>query len=202
MGKVTCWVLCPEDIIKCQGTLLAIKLLQTNYRSAAITNAKNVTLKFLPIKPIFPLHYIIEQDFDPAAAVPHWLLDIGSPSVPPRDNKTAIYRFTFCLPSSSQSVLTHCPSNLISHAAFKWRSRPWPLQRGWQLSDTDSGLQILAAKPSHSLLLQVIGHSLESCFTVGRFVGKGSTYCISKVSHWDKGKNLSLCTIFKPVAIY
>lgn len=66
-------------------------------------------------------------------------------------SRTAIYRFTFCLSSSVQSVLTHCPSNLISHAAFKCRARPWPLSGGWQLSDTDSRLQILAAK-THSFI--------------------------------------------------
>lgn len=66
-------------------------------------------------------------------------------------SRTAIYRFTFCLSRSVQSVLTHCPSNLISHAAFKCRARPWPLSGGWQLSDTDSRLQILAAK-THSFI--------------------------------------------------
>lgn len=56
-------------------------------------------------------------------------------------------------------------------------------------------------KPSHSFLLQIIDHSLKPCFTVGRLVGKRSTYCISKASHWEKGKISTPCPIFKPVAI-
>lgn len=42
-------------------------------------------------------------------------------------------------------------------------------------------------KPTHSFLLQIIAHSLKPCFTVRRLAGKRSTYCISKVSQWDKG---------------
>lgn len=102
-------------------------------------------------------------------------------------SKTAIYRFTFCLSSSVQRVLTHCPSNLISHAAFKCRAGPWPLSGGDSCQIQIVGYRSWLLKPTHSFLLQIIAHSLKPCFTVRRLAGKRSTYCISKVSQGDKG---------------
>ena len=55
---------CPEDIIKCWGTLLAHKvgsnqLLLCDHSRCQECNS----FKFLPIKPVFPWHDIIEQGF-------------------------------------------------------------------------------------------------------------------------------------------
>lgn len=62
MGRWLAESLCPKDIIKCKGTLLAHKvgsnqlLLCDHYHCQGCNS-----FKFLPIKPIFPLHSIIEQ---------------------------------------------------------------------------------------------------------------------------------------------
>lgn len=148
--------LCPVDIIKCWGTLLAHKvgsnqlLLGDHYHCQECNS-----FKFLPIKLIFPLHYIIERGFwsgrtciPLAAKTKHCICCsiLVTLQCFVEAARLLFIDLLFCLPSSAQSVLTHCPSNLISHAAFKWRSRPWPPPSGWQLSDTDSRLQILAAK--------------------------------------------------------
>lgn len=64
MGKVTHWALCPEDIIKCWGTLLAHKVGSSQLLPGDRYHCQECeSLKFLPIKPISPVHYIIERAF-------------------------------------------------------------------------------------------------------------------------------------------
>lgn len=192
--------LCPEDIIKCWRTLLAHKvgsnqlLLCDHYHRQECNS-----FKFLPIKPIFPVHYIIEQGFwsgrsciPPAAKTKHCIC-------------CSVLVILQCFVEAARLLFIDLLSvSPVQHSQF-WHTVPviWSamllLNEGLGLGLCREGdscqIQIVGYRPwlltpSHSFLLQIIDHSLKPCFTVRRLVGKRSTYCISKVSHWDEGKNL------------
>lgn len=194
--------LCPEDIIKCWGTLLAHKVGSNQLLLCYHYQCKECnSFKFLPIKPIFPLHYIIEQSF--------W----SSHSCIPLAAKTkhciccAILVTLQCFTEAARLLFMDLLSvSLVQHSQF-WHTVPviWSamllLNEGLGLGLCREGdscqIQIAGYRswlltPSHSFPLQIIDHSLKPCFTVGRLVGKISTYCISKVNHWDKEKSQPL----------
>lgn len=190
---------CPEDIIKCWGTLLAHKvgsnqLLLCDHSRCQECNS----FKFLPIKPVFPWHDIIEQGFwsgcgcvPLAAKTKHCIC-------------CSILVTLQCFMEAAGLLFIDLLSvSLVQRSQF-WHTVPviWSamllLNEGLGLGLCREGdscqIQIVGyrswlLKPSHSFPLQIIDHSLKPCFTVGRLVGKRSTYCISKVNHWDKGKN-------------
>lgn len=178
-----CCFQCPDH-----WELFCMLLLLANTAIAAARIATKLPTQLLmPFPPILSIFWCGKSCIPPVSEAKHcfsipvilqWLLETS---------RTAIYRFTFCLPSSVQSVLTHCPSNLISHAAFNAGLGLGLCREGDSCQIQIVGYRSWLLKPTHSFLLQIIAHSLKPCFTVRRLAGKRSTYCISKVSQWDKG---------------